>query len=231
VRYVVAFLMSALLFANVGVAASDDDAYLTMKKRDFRKTFSVIALAPVDADAYLEMPDAAKAMLEQEVTARLEKRGYIVIPSTVLEEIREVMERQVGGLTNPDSGEVDLAKFQAVREHAYRELWFTQTFDALATIRVSIEKVPMESDRVEWDGVKQRLETEGRSHKYAASISVSSVSVSIYDKNNSPIYRFYGGLEPLMYRNGEQLLPLEVSKLFLDEKRIRKAAQVAVDPI
>lgn len=219
-----------LAVTGTAAAASKDDAFL-IKKRDFKKTYKVIALAPVDADLYLEMPDSVAAILEQEVTARLQKRGYTVIPSSVLADIRKTMEDQVGGLKHPETGEIDAAKFQAVREHSFRELWFQHQFDALATIRVAVYSVPMESDRVEWDGTKQKLSYEGRGKKYSANVAVSSVSVAIYDSANKPLYLYYGGLEPLMYRKEEQLEPLTADQFFKDEKRIRKAAQIAVDPI
>ena len=90
-----------LIVSGTAAAAKSDDAYLLVKKRDFKKTYKVIALAPVDADPYLEMPDSVAAMLEQEVTARLQKRGYTVIPSSVLAGIRKTMEAQVGGLAHP----------------------------------------------------------------------------------------------------------------------------------
>ena len=229
-RAVAILLSFILLVAGSALAAKKDDAYL-VNKRDFKKTYKVIALAPVDADSYLEMPPAVAAMLEQEVTARLQKRGYTVIPSTVLADIRKTMEAQVGGITDAESGQVDRAKQLAVRDHAFRELWFQHEFDALANIRLSVTQIAMESDRVEWDGTKQKLAHEGRSKKYSAKVMVSSVAVGMYDSTNKPIYLYYGGLEPLMYREGEQLSPLSVDKFFLDEKRIRKAAQIAVDPI
>jgi hypothetical protein len=228
---VVALLVSCcLLIAGAAAAASKDEAYL-VDKRSFKKQFKTIALAPVDVDPYLNMPDSVAAMLEEEVTLRLQKRGYTVIPSSVLAGIRKTMEAQVGGFENPETGQVNGAKIQAVRDHAFRELWFTNEFDGLATIRVAITSVPMESDRVEWDGVTQKLEHTGGGKKYSATISVSSVSLAIYDQTNKPVYLFYGGLESLMWREKEQVVPLPVEKLFLDEKRIRKAAQTAVDPI
>lgn len=229
-KVLVGIVCIGLAATGSAVAAKKDDAYL-VNKRDFKKAYKVIALAPVDADPFLEMPDAVAVMLEQEVTARLQKRGYTVIPSSVLAGIRKKMEEQVGGFENPDTGQTSPAKVQAVRDHAFRELWFTQQFDALATIRISALQVPMESDRVEWDGVKAKLTYEGRGKKYSAKVTVSSVSVAIYDSSNKPLYLYYGGLEPLMYRAGDQLEVLTADKFFLDEKRIRKAAQIAVGPI
>jgi hypothetical protein len=218
------------VFVTATAPAADPEEPFLVGKRDFKKQFRTIALTPVDADAYLEMPDSVAAILEQEVTARLKKRGYGVIPSSVLAEIRRTMEEQVGGLKDSATGQVDIEKAQAVRTHAFRELWFQNVFDALANIRVSITKVPMESDRVEWDGAKQKIEHEGRSKKYAAQVAVSSVSVAVYDAVYRPLYLHYGGLEPLMYRTDEQLEPLPADKLFLDEKKIREAAKIAVDP-
>lgn len=221
--------LSVGLLLSATASAAKDEAFL-IDKRDFKKQCKVIALAPIDADPYLEMPDAVAAMLEQEVTARFEKRGYTVIPSSVLADIRRTMEEQVGGLVDAGTGQVDGAKMQAVRAHAFREMWFRHEFDALATIRVGITQVPMESDRVQWDGVKQKIAYEGRSKKYSAKVHVSSVSVALYDATDKPLYLYYGGLEPLMYRAGETLEVLSADKFFLDEKKIRKAAQVAVAP-
>ena len=219
----------ALLIAAPVTAADKDDAFL-VDKRSFKKTYPVIALAPVEADPLLEMPDSVARILEEEITARLQKEKFTVIPSSVLGDIRKEMEAQVGGIADPETGQKDRAKEQAVREHAFRELWFREQFDALALVRVTILRVPMESDRVEWDGVKRKLQYEGRSKKYAANVVVSSVAFSMYDATNKPIYTYYGGLEPLMYRTQEQLEPMTADKFFKNEEHIREAAEVAVDP-
>ena len=229
-KRLVSGILAFALFWSTPAGADKDDAWL-INKRDFKKTYKTLALVPVDADAFLEMPDGVAAILEEEVTARLQKRGYTVLPSSVLAGIRREMAKQVGGTTDPETGRVDSTKLKAVREHAFRELWFRHQFDAVATIRVTSYQVPMESDRVEWDGAKAKLAYEGRSQKYSATVHVSSVSVAIYNAASKPLYIYYGGLEPLMWRAGEQLQPLTPDKLFLDEKRIRKAAQIAIDPI
>ena len=140
------------------------------------------------------------------------------------------MEEQVGGLKKPGTDEDDLAKVKAVRTHSFRELWFQEDFDALANIRLSIFHVPMESDSVEWDGTKQKIQYEGRSKKYAAKIYVSSVSLAIYDPTFTQLFLNYGGLEPLMHRGGEQLEVMEKDQLFRDEKKIREAVKIVMDP-
>lgn len=230
-RSIAALVLVPLAFAGLpNLAAADDEPFM-IEKRDFRKQYRVIALAPVDSDPILEMPESVAIMIEEEVTRHLEKRGYTVIPSSVLGSIRAAMTEQVGGLENPETGEVDRAKQQAVRGHSFREMWFQNEFDALATMRVSATRVRVENDSVEWDGTKQRIEREGRSGNYSARIYVSSVSFSIFDSADRPLYTNYGGLEPLMWREKDQLQPLSPDQYFLDEKKIRKAAQIAMRPI
>lgn len=219
----------ALFIASHSIA--DDDTAFRIDKKQFKKQVETVALTPVDADGYFELPDSVSTLLEREVTERLEKAGLKVIPSSVLAGIRNTMEQQVGGITDSETGEMDLARAQAVRTHSFRELWFQQDFDAIANIRVSITQVPMENDRVEWDGTKQDIEHEGRGKKYAAKIYVSSVEIGIYDATFKPLYRHYGGLEPLMYRAGEQLETLGPEKLFRDQKKIREAVKIAADPL
>ena len=222
-------LALGLLAGDVAYAQSKKDAFL-VDRRSFKKTYPVIALAPVDADPYLQMPPHVAAIIEEEITARLQKEKFTVIPSSVLGNIRSIMEERVGGTTDAESGALILPRARAVREHAFRELWFREQFDALAIVRVAVTTVPMESDRVEWDGAKRRLETEGRRKKYSANVAVTSVTLALYDESNTPIYTWHGGLEPIMYRQEEQLQPLPVEKLFQNEDWIREAAESTVDP-
>jgi len=223
-------LAAAALLVRAAAAAPAEEPF-KVNKKDFEKTFKVIALEPPDADPYLKVSDSVKAMLEQEVTARLKKRGYTVMPSSVLSGIRAEMTAQVNGPIDSKPGSSDAAKQAAVREHALRELWFRHPIDAVAVMRIRVFSVPMESDKVEWDGVSTSVEHSGGRVEYKANISVSSVVVAIYDSKEEPLYVSYAGLEPLMHREGAQLQPLPVDQLLRDEKRIRKASQAAVDAL
>ena len=184
---------TALLLALPGGAADKDDAF-TGDKRDFGKRFTTIALSPVDADPLFVMPERVARILEEEVTTHLEKHGYTVIPSSVLADIRKAMARQVGGLDDPGTGKPDAAKPRAVRSHALRELWYREQFDAVATIRVTTATARFAKGSAEWDGVKQKVDSEGRDKGYGGSIVASSVSFAVFDEAMRPQYVFYGGL-------------------------------------
>jgi len=173
--------------------AADKESPFMIEKRDFKKQYRTIALAPVDADA--------------------------------------LMESQGGGVEDPETGKIDTAKLGVVRAHAFRELWFQHEFDAVATIQVIVSKAQFAKDRAEWDGVKQKVENKGRNRGYAGTIVATSVSFAIFDQTDKLIYANYGGLEVLQMREEAQLLPIPAESYFSDEKRIRKAANVAISPI
>lgn len=224
-------LVVLLAIVTAPCIAADDESPFRIDKREFRKQYKTIALTPVDAVATLKMPESVARMIEEEVTRRLQKRGYTVLPSTVLGGIRASMVAQVGGLEDPETGLVDQAKLSAVRSHAIRELWFKHEFDAVANLEIDVLNTRFEKDRAEWDGAKQKIEHEGRDRGYAGNIVVTSVSIAIVDGKNELKYQSYGGLEVLQTRVDAQLMPIPAENFFSDEKRIRKAAQIAMEPI
>jgi hypothetical protein len=224
-------LIAVLALIAIPSIAADGDSPFMIDKREFKKQYKTIALAPVDAVATLKMPDSVARMIEEEVTRHLQKRGYTVLPSTVLGGIRATMAAQIGGVDDPATGQVDPTKYNAVKTHAFRELWFQHEFDAIATIGIDVLKTHFEKDRAEWDGAKQKIENKGRNRGYAGDIVVTSVSIAVFDRTNKLKYQNYGGLEVLQTRVDAQLVPIPAESFFSDEKRIRQAAQIAMDPI
>jgi len=90
--------------------------------------------------------------------------------------------------------------------------------------------VPFKNDRAEWDGVKQKVEHKGGG-QFAGSIFVSSVAFAVFDDTDALLYSNSGGLEVLMRRERDQIVPIPAENYFQDEKLIRKAAQIALAPI
>ena len=224
-------VLIVLLSVGASITSASDkyDPYF-IDKRTLKKEYKRIALAPIESPSSLAMPESAKQAVEAQVIKRLQKRGYIVIPSDTLRGIRKTMIEQVGGLTDTATGKADSAKIAAVRDHSLRELWRTQDFDALAQTRVEITQAPIENDKAEWDGTSQKVKKKGRL-RYTANISASSVSFSIYDVREQPLYINYGGLEVLVERIEAEFHPLDASEYFQDEKRLLKAVDIALKPI
>ncbi len=111
------------------------------------------------------------------------------------------------------------------------DLWFKNDCDAIAVIRVAVIQAPIENDKVEWDGASEEIKKKGGGLKYTASVAASSISVSIFDVAERPLFVNYGGLEVLVMRVRKEFQPLDASEYFQDEKRIKKAVQTAMKPI
>jgi len=216
----------ALLFSS-GVSAKDDDAFL-IREKDFKKQVRVIALTPIDAPLVIGMTKSAARMIEEEITARLRKRGFEVIPAQTLADIRTTMTEQVTSTT--DTGQIDAARAKAVREHSYREMMFRHPLDAIALIQVEIVNATFENDKAKWHDTKQKVEHSGRGN-FSGTIPATSVSVLIFDRNENLLYSHSGGLEVLMRRDDAQFVRLPEGSYFLDEKRIRNAAKNSVAPL
>lgn len=216
----------ALLFSSA-VCAKDDEAFL-IREKDFKKQVKVIALTPIDAPPVIGMTRSAELIIEEEITARLRKRGFEVIPAQTLADIRSTMTAQV--TSDLDSGQIDAARAQAVREHSYREMMFRHPLDAIALVRVEIVNASFENDKARWHDTNQKVEHSGRG-KFSGTIPASSVSVLIFDRNEELLYSHSGGLEVLMRREETQFVRLPEGSYFQDEKRIRKAAKESVAPL
>ena len=104
-----------------------------------------------------------------------------------------------------------------MRSHGFRELWFRHQLDAVATIRVSASRVRFEKDRAEWDGVRQKIQKKGGG-SFSGNVFVSSVAFAVFDDTDAMLYSNRGGLELLMRREKDQLVPIEAENYFQDEK-------------
>lgn len=227
---VLAAITAASIFILVPAAWAGDESPFLIDKKVFKKQVKSVALSPIDAPEAVRMPDSAKAIIQEEIAKYLRKRGYEVIPASVLGDIREVMKRQVGGYQDSKTGRVDMARMQAVREHGHRELLFRHQVDGVASIRIRVVKADYENDNAKWDGTRQRVKHKGGG-RFKGTISASSVSVSIFDRKDKLLFTNRGGLEVLLERDRQQLKPLPPEAYFKDEKRIRKAAKEAVSPL
>ena len=211
-------------------AAAADESPFRIDKKVFKRQVRMVALSPIDAAPMLQMPDSAETIIQEEITKKLEKRGFEVIPASALRQIRETMEQQVGGYQNVSTGQIEAARKRAVREHSYRELMFRYPVDAVVAIRVQVLGAEYENDRAKWDGTRQKVQHKG-SERLRGQIAASSVSVSIFDRKEKLLFTNRGGLEVLFERDRRRFTPLPPGTYFQDEKRIRKAAKEAVSPL
>lgn len=223
-----------LIFAPFADAAKDE-AY-KIKKKEFKKQIETIALAPPEALQQLTLPPGSGILIEQEISRALSRKGFTVLPSSVLQTIRDTMKQQVGGYKQPD-GSDDLDKMRAVREHSLRELLFQHPVDAVLGIHVRLVAAPFENDKAKWDGITQKVQKSDNSlydlmggGKYSGNIGAASLRLSFWDRSENLLYSHAGGIELVMMRNGKRLEPLPTAGLLKDEKRIKSSVKIALKP-
>ncbi|MCZ6643566.1 MAG: hypothetical protein O7F71_18485 [Gammaproteobacteria bacterium] len=231
---VVQLLVIFSLICTTSATFAADSPYL-IDKRTFKKTIKTLALAPAEASKTLAMPENIGYMLETEVANRLERMGYELIAVDNYRNIRDRMERQVGGYAVTGSEALDADKMAAVREHAFREMLFRHDMDALVTIQVRHIGAPFENNKANWDGVDQKISTKtggigelfGKG-KYSGTTGASSLQISIYDRSDELLFSARGGIEVVMQLDGQSLAALPTEQLFLDEKRLLKSVRLAL---
>lgn len=219
-------LLCALLTA-IPASAADVEAF-QIKKKDFKKQVETIALLPVSSPAWMKMPAATAQAIEADISKRLKKKGYELLPPSVYQSIADTMQQQVGGFKQAD-GSVDEARVAAVNEHAYRELLYQHDVDAILAIRVRQVAAPFYKDKAEWDNAKQKVRHKGRSN-VQGNIGATSVELIIFDRQEKLLFLNRGGIELLMWRNQQKFENLPTEELFQEEKRVRKAVDYAMDP-
>jgi hypothetical protein len=218
----VLFWLVGLGLGGTAIEAADPSPYL-ISRDEFRRDVKVIALMPVEAPAWMELPAAAAARIDRAIANRLTKEKYALLPATTYARIQEKMLSHIDDPT-------DARQRSAATEHSLRELLLRHRFDAFLQPRVVRVDAAYESDRSEWDGTKQSVKHKGGG-KFSGKVAASSIEITIADRSQRPLFRGYGGIEVLMHRVDKQLIPLPSSDLFQDDKRIDKAVTIALDEL
>jgi len=226
-----------LVFATTfGYAASSKDAFIGIKKSTLKKEYRHLAVAPLEAAPGLNIPDEVRTILEHEVVKRLEKEGFKVLPPQVMQDIRQHMNNLVG--LSDQAGEDDSKKLAAVLEHSYRELLLQHQVDGLVSLRVLAVGAPFKDDKAEWDGASQKIKHKGdglmkfiTGKNYGGTIAASSLKVSIWDRRETLLYSWGGGIEVLMERNAKTLEQIPASEFWQDKKRIKNSVKLALSPL
>ncbi len=235
-RFISIIFISSIFLAYPAHSASSKDAFIGIKKSTLKKEYRYLAVAPLDVSPALKMPDSVKQRIENDIITRLKKEGFKVLPPEIMRSIREHMRQLVSLDENPDKE--DTAKAAAVRDHSYRELMFRHPINGIVSIRVQPVSAPFRDDKAEWHGTSQKIKHRGdglmkfiTGKNYGGNIAASSLKVAIWDRQETLLYSWYGGIEVLMQRNAKSLEQIPPDQYWRDAKRIKKAVKLALNPL
>jgi hypothetical protein len=188
-----------------------------------------VALAPVAIPE--ELPDSSRAQAAFEVllTAELQSLGITVVPARKAGATWQRLLDSVGGFYSAYTGEVDAAKYHAVRNGTLRELHARFGADALLRSRIGIVTVNWTNGNAKWDGT-----SEGIGGGASGTLPALTLFVELDDPNGNVVYTGRGGIQVMMKTSllhRDQLHDLDPAKLLTDEGRNRNAVRLALDPL
>ena len=226
-------LVLALLAAPT--LANKESPFL-IEKKEYKNRVKIVSLAPLDVAPGLDLTPEMHQFIETEAAKQLDKTKVDAIAIEPYARIRDMMVQQVGGITNAE-GQVLVAKQRIVWDHAKREMRHRHQMDAFAQISIRPVSAVFSDDRAEWDGVKQKVKASGDGFSlfggknYQGTIGALSFQLAMIDRNDELLFVNRGGIEVLQERQGGKLVPLDSTVLMQDEKKIKKAIQLAFKPL
>ena len=224
-------ILLCCLMTITAQAQSSKDAFIGVSKKELKKNYSQLAMMPLFVEPTLAMPDAYKKLILDEVLNKLKKSKFSLTPHQEYDAIQA----QLSGLY----ASTVLASAQAaIDEHTTRELFFRHPVDGILSVEVIAVAAPFADDVAVWGGVKQKIKHRGdgflgalTGRSYQGHVVASAIRVSITDRRGALVFRWLGGIELLMQRDGNKMEQLPPDKLWQKDKKVRQAIRYALKPI
>ena len=235
-------LTATLVIVLLGAGCATTPPYNPFKiaQDEFYGRIKTIAMAPVVVPGDLEDPEPAKAKFESLIEAKLREVGFSVVPSRESSEIFEKMNKQLGGIFDPVTGERDETKLKTVREHALRELSTKFKADAVLHPSIRVVKAQFAGGVAKWDGTSESMTTGGfmavilsQPARYQGTVGALSLVAVIEDIHGVDVYVNVGGIQLLSKLSGgflasTELVPVPRNELFATEERNVAAVNITL---
>jgi len=153
---------------------------------------------------------------------------------------------ELGGLFDPQTGQLNEAKMTALMDHVRGEMKTRFNADALLlsqirTVRANFSYAPIVGVRAKWDGASESMETGSFdkivSPRVNGHVSALSLVIRIQDLSGSALYVNAGGVQVLQKLGpaagqfgGDSFVPVPKSELLADTERIQQAVNYSLDP-
>ena len=229
-------VVAFLLVAAVARGAEPQDPH-SVPREQIRQRVRVIALMPVTVLTAAADRVPARARFEPLLAAKLEAKGYRVVPSNEFAAVWRELSERVGGVYDPVSGRASAEKGAAVGEHTRREM--ERRFGAnafLASELVLDDVVPgwtMSGEYVLWGepitlrGQRLAGGLEGIPQRVQAAV----LDVDLIDVNGADLYHGRSGVEWVRVyaaRGHEEKPP---ASRFQNAAAVQKAVDTTLDPL
>jgi hypothetical protein len=192
----------------------------------FARASAVVALHPLSTPHDFEAPAPALAAVESAIAERLAGAGFTVVPSAESGAAWERLMREVGGFYDPITGDTVAVKYRTVGDGTVREL--AARPGATLWLRPSLEVVVAQwkGGKASWDGASEGVSPIGKGR-----VPALTLVVAVEDTSGTIVATGRGGIQVLSKVKGSRFVDVPVEKLLADDKRVVKAAGLALEPL
>ena len=225
------WLLIVLTLIVVGGCATSPpyDPY-RVPKSQVHSQVKTIALSPVSLPRVARQAEGVKGRIESLITTKLEKAGYIVVPSKEFGAIWDRLAEQIGGFFDPVTGKANEERIKTVREHARREMVTRFKVDALLHPRVQVVWAPFKTDEAVWDGVSETVMADDSFHAFGPGTAQAlSLAILIEGGNGVDFYASRGGIQLISKAVRGRFVDVKASEILTNDEKIIKAVDIALN--
>ena len=224
----------------VAACAGRPDPYpFSIPPEGFFQQTEIIALTPVLIPEELPNQATAAVVFDSLIAAVLTDAGYSLVSVDDYTAVWGRILDQMGGLTDPITGELDETKFELARERLYLDLSEMYHADVALYPEVWTVDAPFAAGVATWDGASQSMVKFGvrvldvigaflsssESQLPRGTVRALSLMVFVEDMSGVEVFSDAGGIELLekVGTNPGSREPVPEEELFQDRQRSRKA--------
>lgn len=220
-----------------------------LPQEEFYKKIKIIAVTVEIRDGIVDDPKPAIARLESLIEAKLREAGFLVVSAQETYALWHRLVGEVGGLSNPVTGQRDSAKIQIVREQLRHELRNKFKADALLTAVIFSMRIETlwryESGYLRWHGTSEKIAgvtdqvtdllygslTWGLVRSIPETLLALSLIFDVNDMSGALLYSKVGGIQVLEKISGGRVVPVPKEEILTNEERIRESVDIVLRPL
>jgi hypothetical protein len=218
----------------VGCATGPEYDPFKVPRGDLRRRVQTIALLPLSADGYWVDRDRVAEDLEPLIRNRLEDGGFRVVGSDAVREVLHQASADVGGLYDPETGDVIEDRVAPMQSAVHRELRRLHDVDAILSTRIETVELLLTYRKIHYCGRKDdEIYWPGDLGIFTqtTSVLVLCLSTTLRDTESRVLYGIRHGLEPLAtyHRQTRALRPRD--ERLRDSSRLATAVDETLAPL
>ena len=214
--------------------------YYIKKQSEFPQKVNFIAIAPVNSltgfpDFLINKKDVIDSLLVEYLTTN----NYKVVSTKISEQIWSRVKKNMGGLYNPETGDLDTTKLNHLLSLYTKELSDSFMVDLIIFPSIVKRTAELVEQSLLWDGVRRDMIVVGsyttlNSYTFSGKTGGISIQSLIINTNGKIIFESFGGIEPILkvdYSVDYHGLLKERGDLLENNEYLKDGIRISLHPI